>query len=229
MVWLTGRRSLEILEQSRLELRLISSMHSIVLSWQERSVRHDKVIQIYIGLRLSLVSLQVSLLSVAALALSPPHVVLLCGALGRVSSVGEVVEIVPVGRGGAVNVIIPVADSKLLVEAGLIGAHVGNPPAVLVTHVEYHAVEFQISVESDRSVGAVKIESDIGKVSPSLLLKLNMVEGSKNCRRSVIQQVLQSARLLNLQNIVKLFVWKHWNILSRKYFMLKIWTNWWED
>ena len=76
-------------------------------------------------------------------------------------------------------------------------------PLLYNTH---HAVEFQISVESDRSVGAVKIESDIGKVSPSLLLKLNMVEGSKNCRRSVIQQVLQSARLLNLQNIVKLFV-----------------------
>ena len=68
-------------------------MHSIFLSRQQRSVRHDKVIQIYVGL--SLVSLQVSLLSVAALALSPPHVVLLCGALGRVSSVGEVVEIVP--------------------------------------------------------------------------------------------------------------------------------------
>ena len=46
----------------------------------------------------------------------------------------------PVGRGGAVNVIIPVADSKLLVEAGLISAHVGNPPAVLVTHVEYLAI-----------------------------------------------------------------------------------------
>ena len=44
--------------------------------------------------------------------------------------------ILPVGRGGAVYVIIPVADSKLLVEAGLVGTHVGDPAAVLVTHVE---------------------------------------------------------------------------------------------
>jgi len=187
MVWLTERRSLEILEQSRLELRLISSMHSIFLSWQQRSVRHDKVIQIYVGLCISLVSLQVSLLSEAALALPPPHVVLLSGALRRISSVGEVVEIIPVGRGGAVYVIIPVADSKLLVEAGLVGTHVGDPAAVLVTHVENHAVKFQISVESDGSVCAVKIESDIGKVGPSLLLKLNVLEGSKNFWRSVIQ------------------------------------------
>jgi len=189
MVWLTERRSLEILEQSRLVFRLISSMHSIFLSWRQRSVRHDPVIQIYVGLRLRLrlVNLQVSLLPVAALALPPPHVVLLSGALGRISSVGEVVEIIPVGRGGAVHVIVPVADSKLLVEAGLVGAHVGNPAAVLVTHVENHAVKFQISVESDRSVCAVKIESDIGKVGPSLLLKLKVLEGSKNCWRSVIQ------------------------------------------
>lgn len=187
MVWLTERRSLEILEQSRLEFRLISSMHSIFLSWQQRSVRHDKVIQIYVGLCISLVSLQVSLLPVAALALPPPHIVLLSGALRRISSVGEVVEIIPVGRGGAVYVIIPVADSKLLVEAGLVGTHVWNPAAVLVTHVKNHAVKFQISVKSDRSVCAVKIESDIGKVGPSLLLKLNMLEGSKNCWRSVIQ------------------------------------------
>jgi len=187
MVWLTERRSLEILEQSRLEFRLISSMHSIFLSWRQRSVRHDKVIQIYVGLRLSLFSLLVSLLPVAALALSPPHIVLLSGALGWVSSVGEVVEIIPVRRGGTVHVIIPVADSKLLVEAGLVGAHVGNPAAILVTHVENHAVKFQISVKSDRSVCAVKIESDIGKVGPSLLLKLNVLEGSKNCWRSVIQ------------------------------------------
>ena len=115
--------------------------------------------------------------------------------------------ILPVGRRGAVHVIIPVADSKLLVEARLIGTHVGNPAAVLVTHVEYlvigriqhwslsllsstnthHAVKFQISVESDRSVCAVEIESDIGKVGPSLLLKLNVLEGLKSCWRSVIQ------------------------------------------
>lgn len=181
-------------------------MHSIFLSRQQRSVRHDKVIQIYVGL--SLVSLQLRLLlPEAALALPSPDVVLLSGALGRVSSVGEVVEIVPVRGGGAVHVIIPVADSKFLVEAGLIGAHVGNPAAVLVAHVEYHAVKFQISVESDRSVCAVKIESDIGKVGPSLLLKLNVLEGSQNCLRSVIQPSIAVCQtVFNLQNIVKLFV-----------------------
>ena len=133
-------------------------MHSIFLSWRQRSVRHDIVIQIYVGLSLGLLSLQVSLLPVAPLALPPPHVVLLSGALGRVSSVGEVVQIIPdtrlsqldqhhgtdnilpVRRGGAVHVIIPVADPKLLVEAGLVGAHVGNPSAVLVTHVENLAI-----------------------------------------------------------------------------------------
>ena len=44
--------------------------------------------------------------------------------------------ILPVWRRGTVYVIIPVADSELLIEAGLVGAHIGNPAAILVTHVE---------------------------------------------------------------------------------------------
>ena len=43
----------------------------------------------------------------------------------------------PVWGGGAVHVVIPVADSEFLVEARLVAAHVGNPATVLITHVEY--------------------------------------------------------------------------------------------
>lgn len=91
---------------------------------------------------------------------------------GRVCSVGQVIQIVPVWRCGAVHIVIPVADAELLIEAGFIGAHVGNPSTILIAHVENHAVKFQISVESNGSVSAVKIECDIRELSPPLFLKL---------------------------------------------------------
>jgi len=87
---------------------------------------------------------------------------------GRVCSVGQVIQIVPVWRCGAVHIVIPVADAELLIEAGFIGAHVGNPSTILIAHVENHAVKFQISIESNGSVSAVKIECDIRELSPPL-------------------------------------------------------------
>ena len=42
----------------------------------------------------------------------------------------------PIRRVGTVNVVVPVADPELLVEAGVVAAHVRDPPTVLVTHVE---------------------------------------------------------------------------------------------
>ena len=74
---------------------------------------------------------------------------------GRVGSVGQVVQVVPatrpwknicrsrtevgdwpIRRVGTVDVVVPVADPELLVEAGVVAAHVRDPPTVLVTHVE---------------------------------------------------------------------------------------------
>ena len=97
-------------------------------------------------------------------------------------------QISPVWGGGAVHVVVPVADPELLVEAGLVGTHVGNTATVLVTHVEYlnrrerldsgprpqpthHAVELQVGVEPNGSVCAVEVEGDVGEVGPPLLLE----------------------------------------------------------
>ena len=74
---------------------------------------------------------------------------------GRVGSVGQVVQVVPasmlwknrcksrcemgnwpIRRVGTVDVVVPVADPELLVEAGVVAAHVRDPPTVLVAHVE---------------------------------------------------------------------------------------------
>ena len=42
----------------------------------------------------------------------------------------------PIRRVGTVDVVVPVADPELLVEAGVVAAHVGNPSPILVAHVE---------------------------------------------------------------------------------------------
>jgi len=124
-------------------------------------------------LGLGSLSLRPPRLLLTPLTLPPPHVVRLGGGFGRVCSVGEVVEVIPVGRGGAVHVVVPVADAELLVEAGLVGAHVGDPAAVLVTHVEYHAVVLHVGVEADGPVRAVEVEGDVGEVCPALLLRVS--------------------------------------------------------
>jgi len=86
--------------------------------------------------------------------------------LGRVCSVGQIVQIVPIWWRRTIHIVIPVADTELLIEASFIGAHVRDSTSILITHVEYHAVKFQISVESNGSVGAVKIECDIWELGP---------------------------------------------------------------
>jgi len=106
-------------------------------------------------------------------------VILLC--LGRISPVGQIVQIIPVWGGWTVHVVVPVTNSELLVEAGLICTHVGNSSAILIAHVENHAVEFQISIESNSSVSAVKIECDIRELSPPLF---NVVAGFFHLNKS---------------------------------------------
>ena len=70
----------------------------------------------------------------------------------------------------AVEVVLPVADAVLLVEGGVVGAHVRDAATVLVAHVEQLAVKFLVSVEADRSVGAVECKRDVGELFPSLHL-----------------------------------------------------------
>lgn len=89
-----------------------------------------------------------------------------------VCPVGQVVQVIPIWGVWAVNVVVPVADPELLVEAGVVAAHVRDPPPVLVAHVEDHTVELEVSIEPDRSVSAVEGEGDIRHVRPPPLLKV---------------------------------------------------------
>lgn len=87
--------------------------------------------------------------------------------LGRVCSVGQVVQVIPVGRILAVDIVAPVADTEPLVEACLVAAHVRDPATILVAHVENLAVKFQIGIETYRLVSAVESEADIRELRPS--------------------------------------------------------------
>ena len=91
--------------------------------------------------------------------------------LGRVSDVGEVVEVEPVGGFVAVEVVGPVADAVLLIECGLVGADEGDAPAVGVAHVEDLAVELLVGVEAEGSARAVECECHVGELFPALRLK----------------------------------------------------------
>lgn len=88
--------------------------------------------------------------------------------LGRIGYVGQLVEVEPVLGLRAVEVVLPVADAELLVEGGVVGAHVGDAAAVLVTHVEELAVELLVGVEAHGPVRAVEREGDIGEFLPPL-------------------------------------------------------------
>jgi len=87
-----------------------------------------------------------------------------------VSSVCQLIQVIPVRRGLTVDIVVPITDTELLIEAGLIGTHVWDPSSILITHVEYHAIKLQVSIKSDSSVGAVKGEGDIRELCPPLLL-----------------------------------------------------------
>lgn len=74
----------------------------------------------------------------------------------------------PPGGVVAVNIVVPVTDAVLLVEAGLVSADVGDTAAVLVAHVEDVAVVLHVSVETDRLVRAVKRERHVRELLPPL-------------------------------------------------------------
>lgn len=71
----------------------------------------------------------------------------------------------------AVEVVLPVADSEFLVEAGVVGTDVRNAASIFVTHVEDLAVVLCIGVEAHRAVGAVESECQVRKVLPPLGLE----------------------------------------------------------
>ena len=60
----------------------------------------------------------------------------------------------------------PVADAVLLVESGASAAHVGNATAVLIAHVEEHALELLVGVEAQRTVGTVEIQRHVRELLP---------------------------------------------------------------
>lgn len=68
----------------------------------------------------------------------------------------------------AVKVVDPVADAVLLVEGGPGSAHVRDAASVLVAHVEQHALELLVSVEAQRTVGAVERERHVRELLPAL-------------------------------------------------------------
>jgi len=86
--------------------------------------------------------------------------------LGRIRDVGQLVQVEPVGSVFAVEVVDPVADAVLLVESGASAAHVGNATAVLIAHVEEHALELLVGVEAQRTVGTVEIQRHVRELLP---------------------------------------------------------------
>lgn len=67
----------------------------------------------------------------------------------------------PFWRLRAVKIILPIAYPVLLVEAGVVSAHVGYPRALLVAHMENLAVVLHISVKTHSSVATVERERQI--------------------------------------------------------------------
>ena len=63
----------------------------------------------------------------------------------------------PVGGVFAVKVVDPVADAVLLVEGRSGTTHVRDTASVFVAHVEQHALELLVGVETQRPVRAVKV------------------------------------------------------------------------
>lgn len=70
----------------------------------------------------------------------------------------------------AVEVVLPIADSVLLVKSCVVSAHMGNAASVFVAHVEELTVKFLVGVEPDGSVCAVESECYVGELLPSLHL-----------------------------------------------------------
>jgi len=123
--------------------------------------------------RLSSITYQLPTLNLLILLLLPDIVHIKTVAflfLRWVCSICQVIQIIPVWRTLTVNIVVPVTDTEFLVEAGLIATHVGNPPSILITHVENHAIKLKVSIEPDWSVCAVEGESNIWELCPPLFL-----------------------------------------------------------
>lgn len=88
--------------------------------------------------------------------------------LGRVGDVGQFIKIEPVLSISAVKVVLPVTDAVLLVEGGVVGAHVRDTASIFVAHVEKLTVEFLVSVETYWAVRAVESEGHVRELFPSL-------------------------------------------------------------
>ena len=75
--------------------------------------------------------------------------------------------LLPFGGFLAVKVVDPIADPVLLVEGSSFTAHVGDAATIFVAHVEEHAFEFLIGVESNGAVGAVESQCHVRELFPA--------------------------------------------------------------
>lgn len=106
-------------------------------------------------------------------------------------------SILPVLGLRTVEVVLPVADAELLVEGGVVGAHVGDTAAVLVTHMEELAVELLVGVEAHWPVRAVKRKGDVGEFLPPLGLE-------RTKRNSEALRVTDSQSIKQLMSVLVL-------------------------
>ncbi len=72
----------------------------------------------------------------------------------------------------AIKVMDPITNAILLIERCSRAAHVRDTAAILVAHMKQHALEFLVSVESKRAVGAIEGESDVRELLPTFSLLL---------------------------------------------------------
>lgn len=86
----------------------------------------------------------------------------------RIRHVRQLVQVIPLRRGLALEVVVPVTDAELLVEGGVVRTDVGNAAPVLITHVEDLAVVLCVCVETHGAVRAVKREGQVRELLPSL-------------------------------------------------------------
>ncbi|CAB0004796.1 unnamed protein product [Nesidiocoris tenuis] len=77
----------------------------------------------------------------------------------------------PIWSLSAVNIVIPIAYSVLLIERRIVGADIRDTASIFVAHVENLTVMFLVGVKTDSTVVAVKCESQIRNFFPPFGLK----------------------------------------------------------
>lgn len=104
-----------------------------------------------------------------------------------VDSVAKVrlVQVVPFGRVLASNMIGPVADSKLLVELGVVGTSHRHPPPKGVAHMKDATIKVHVGVVTRRTTFAAELDADLAndarqsfglaKMSKMLFNNINLV------------------------------------------------------